>query len=126
MYSKTLTFTLLALNGFASTLAAPFTKRGVPDNTQSCNCVDHPTFQSYSVDIGVSYNNGDGCDAVYNAIFGRGVALTNWQCVADDSGNTQLWFNTPIQFLGFNPGDIINSALTTVYPTVNGFNCPNY
>ncbi|KAL9084916.1 MAG: hypothetical protein Q9165_007869 [Trypethelium subeluteriae] len=125
MFFKTITFTLLALNGFASTLASPIERRGVPDNTQSCNCVQHPFFNSYSIDIGVGYNGGNGCNDVFNAIMGRGVALTNWQCVADDNGNTQLWFNTPNQFAGFNPGDIVNSALTTIYPTVNGFNCPN-
>lgn len=125
MFSKALTFTLLALSGLTSTMASPLTKRGVAPNTQSCTVTDEPGFNSYSIDIGVAYNGGVGCDDVLHSIQSRGIAITNWQCVDDGAGNTQLWFNTPIDPQG-GYGSAISYALSSQYPTVNGFNCPDY
>jgi hypothetical protein len=106
----------------ASTLALPttqLTKRITP-NTQSCTAQDNFAWISYSVDIGVTYAGGSGCNNVYNSL--SSLAITNWQCVDDGSGNTQLWFNTIP-----GAGQQINSALESMYPMVQGgFNCPNY
>jgi hypothetical protein len=72
--------------------ANPVDKRGVAPNTQSCTAEDHGLFASYSVDIGITYANGIGCNDVFNALMAE-TTISNWQCVDDGAGGTQLWFN---------------------------------
>jgi hypothetical protein len=72
--------------------ATPVDKQGVAPNTQSCTAEDHFSLASYSVDIGITYANGIGCNDVYNALMAETV-ISNWQCVDDGAGGTQLWFN---------------------------------
>lgn len=98
---------LLAISGqhSASALPNPGIFRRVPDNEQACTATDQGLFASYSVNIGIHYNDGLGCNNVLDALKDEGVAVSNWQCVDDGGGNTQLWFNA-----GKN-GEIINTAL---------------
>ena len=115
-YSQVLTAAVAVAGSISSALAQP-TKRAV----QSCHATDHGLFASYSVDIGITYANGVGCDDIYNAIENN-VGISNWQCVADGSGNTQLYFDA-----GTYNAAGINSALEQEYPSIDGgFNCPDY
>lgn len=91
-----------------TTVKSEVLEKRITPNTQSCTVTDNVFFLSYSVDIGIDYAGGSGCNNVLGAIQGQGVAVTNWQCVDDGSGGTQLWFNTPN---GVNAGDGINTAL---------------
>jgi hypothetical protein len=122
--------------------AGPIDKRGVAPNTQSCTAEDHGLFASYSVDIGITYANGIGCNDVFNALMAE-TTISNWQCVDDGAGGTQLWFNAGLgKFLAVfqevfacsvcslycsGDGAGISSALLSMYPTIEGgFNCPDF
>jgi len=90
--------------------------------TQSCHATCHGAFASYSVQIGVPYDRSS-CDDTYNTLEWSGAGpddISNWQCVATDNGNTQLWFNS-----ASGHGDKINSGLEASYPNVDSFNCPD-
>ena len=102
--------------------ASNIDKRSIAPNTQSCTATDHgEDVISYGVHIGIAYNGGSGCNDVYNALEDATHYVSNWQCVDDGSGDTQLYFNDYV-----NNQDGINSALHRMYPTVNSFNCPGY
>jgi hypothetical protein len=118
--------TIAALAFIGLTSASPVQKRGVAPNTQSCHVADNVLFLSYSIDIGITYAGGVGCDDVLHALQAQSIAVTEWKCVDDGAGDTQLFFNTPdtCPFVD-GCGDSINKALAQEYPTVNGFNCPN-
>ncbi|KAK3049386.1 hypothetical protein LTR09_009305 [Extremus antarcticus] len=110
----------LALPAAVPATANTLQARGVTPNTQSCTATDHVFWASYSTDIGVNYNGGSGCNAVFDALNSR-TAITNWQCVDDGAGGTQLWFNAPV-----GHGGEINDGLLSTYPWVGGqFNCPD-
>ena len=113
---------LAFLASVGSAMALPTTtlnKRfGVAPNTQSCTAADHVFWTSFSIDIGVDYAGGRGCNDVYNAL--SDLLISNWQCVDDGSGGTQLWFNCSQLCVAAG----LNQKLESMYPMVNGFNCP--
>lgn len=119
---NTITATITAMLALAgTTLAAPTPSADNP--VQSCHCSDRGnSIGAYGVYIGVTYAGGSGCDNVYNALENSGCLLSSWQCVEAGDGNTQLYFNAAL-----GNGGRINSALESMYPTVQGgFNCPDY
>ena len=90
--------------------------------TQSCHATCHGAFASYSVQIGVTYDPST-CDNTYNTLEWTAAGpddISNWQCVATDDGNTQLWFNS-----ASGEGSLISYGLEASYPDVNSFNCPD-
>lgn len=90
-------------------------------NTQSCSAYDYGALIiGYSIQIGVAFNNGIGCNDVYNALEGHTGTMSAWHCEDDGFGNTALYFNN---YEG--QGGLINQALESMYPMVNGFNCPD-
>lgn len=118
---------------FTSTLALPqgekqtgaeqapsdLTKRVNP-NEQSCTAADFFNGVGYSVLVGVSYNGGSGCGDIWNALNSRVPGVWGYTCLP--SGDyTSLGFNADK-----NHGGDINAALASMYPMVNGFNCPDY
>ncbi|KAF2167520.1 hypothetical protein M409DRAFT_22328 [Zasmidium cellare ATCC 36951] len=109
MHPTLTTLTLLAT-------ALSYATAQVAPNTQSCVATDHGAFASYGVNIGITWADGAGCDSVYNELSGNTAnGITNWQCEADANGNTQLYFNAPV-----DEGGDLNSALENQYPTVEG------
>jgi len=101
-------------------------------STQSCHATSHGWYVSYSVLIRVPFGGKSDCDATFKAIHGGRkftseqslewdpVLISNWQCV-ESNGNIQLWFNSPD-----DQSSNINTALSSCYPTVDNFNCPDY
>jgi len=113
-----------ALGLATSTLAAPTLTKRITPNTQSCTCTDYGIgLGSYSVTIGIPFNGGGRCNDVLNALNNAGdMRPSAWQCVDDQNGGTQLWFNALL-----NRGGDIDAALESMYPTIaGGFNCPDY
>lgn len=103
-------------------------------NGQSCKAKDwEDAFNTvcqdgavYTVRVGVNYANGSGCQSIENAmntqLESAGLAYV-WQysCKADSNGNTVLSFSTCQ-----SQSQVLNAALHSQYPMVNGFNCPDY
>ncbi|KAK3656301.1 hypothetical protein LTR56_003002 [Elasticomyces elasticus] len=124
------TTTLLALLA-TFTAASPITKRSKPKitpNTQSCGAVQHSELLRYTLYIGVTYANGNGCryidDQLKALLQGpKGDQSGNYgglSCQDDGNGDTLLKFST-----GWDQGWAINDLMHRIYPMVNGFNCPS-
>ena len=87
--------------------------------TQSCHCISHFLWNSYTVLIRVPYGGTTLCDATYHALEDATASITDWGCVESD-GFIKLWFSTEVL-----KGHDVNSALSSCYPQVtSGFNCP--
>lgn len=119
---------LTALSSISPAVALPASStnklhKRIAPNAQSCTATDNALFLPYSVNIGEPYDNGNGCNDVLNGVKNTGCVPSNWQCVDDGNGMTQLWFDCA-KFQA-DDGDELNTALENLYPTVNGFNCPN-
>ena len=114
---KPLAIAMAALSSI-STAAPTISERAV----QSCTCKDFgPLLGEYDVYIGIHYADGKGCANVHRALDDTGAGISSFKCVEAKNGNTQLYFNAVT-----GNGKEINSALHHEYPTVNGFNCPDY
>ncbi|KAK3638302.1 hypothetical protein LTR56_013131 [Elasticomyces elasticus] len=127
-FLTTTTALLALLTGF--TAATPITKRAMPPitpNTQSCIGKQELVSKlSYTVQIGVSYANGAGCQHVLSTLGSAVMSIPNdkqvfeaYVCWDDGNGNTLLEFTTY-----HDRGWKVNEALSSLYPMVNGFNCP--
>lgn len=97
VYATKTTLIALLATVAATTFAAstaPIAKR-VAANNRGCSVKDDGVaFASYSVEIGIAYNGGSGCNDVLNAITNH-FGVINWQCVDDGSEVIQLCFNGP-------------------------------
>jgi hypothetical protein len=117
--SKISVLSLLAL-ATSSAFAAPTPSESKLDKrmASTCNREYKLLFDVYSVWIEAPYADGIGCDSVYNALVAHSTSPSNWQCVDDGTGMTQLWFNTVVFAT-----DGVNQALNDMYPDVGGYNC---
>lgn len=127
MHTPTAPLLLAALT--TTTLAFPtsLTKR-VPANTRDCVATDwldgFNWVATYTTYIGAAFNNGAGCNDVYNALKNSGQWFmdANWSCQVTSDGNTMITFE-----YGQGWGADINAALESMYPDVaGGFCCPDY
>ncbi|KAK3635437.1 hypothetical protein LTR56_014721 [Elasticomyces elasticus] len=112
------TTTLLAL---LATFTAASPPRTTP-NTQSCGAVQHNRLLWYTVYVGVTYANGNGCAYIGDQLkdrFGQDE-FGDYRCTEDDHGDTLLKFACI-----WGRGQEINEVLHRMYPMVNGFNCPS-
>ena len=104
-----------SVNAAVLSVPASFERRA----TQSCQARDNLFWVSYSIYIGVPYGGPDECDGTYNNLEDEVTNISDWQCV-EENGNIRLWFNAE----GGN-GSGISAVLESLYPSVNGFNCPD-
>ena len=88
--------------------------------TQSCHAYDHGIFISFDILIRVPYGGKDDCDATYHSLEDWTHSVTSWKCL-NNNGYVQLYFNAA----NWNIGDNVNAALSSRYPSVDSFNCPD-
>ena len=88
--------------------------------TQSCHAYDHGIYISFDVLIRVPYGGKDDCDATYHSLEDNTHSISRWKCL-NNNGYVQLYFNTA----NWNIGDNVNAALSSRYPSVDNFNCPD-
>lgn len=137
--STTLSIIGVVLTSLATTTSA------ITANTQSCHAKDDAvnnigdlfnaafsdlTRVNWNVDIGVTFANGAGCNAISGALATAiGDFFAQFQCVSDGDNSIQGG-GTSLSFQGLSStgiGDKINTALTGVFPPINGgFNCPDF
>ncbi|KAK5739202.1 hypothetical protein LTR17_005503 [Elasticomyces elasticus] len=123
----TTTALLALLAGFPTAAPAAKSQPPITPNTQSCVSVQELKGKlSYTVQIGVSYAHGAGCQFIDRTIGlnvlqipGDKQIWENFYCWDDGNGDTLLKFTTY-----WNRAWQINEALNFIYPMVNGFNCP--
>ncbi|KAK3632982.1 hypothetical protein LTR56_016030 [Elasticomyces elasticus] len=104
------------------TAANPLAKRAITPNTQSCVAKQKiPKALIYTVRIGVTYANGAGCSYIKDQLQAQfGEEFGSYTCLDDGDGNTLLKFTT---YQGHGPE--LNDLMHSIYPMVNGFNCPS-
>jgi hypothetical protein len=66
--------------------------------TGTCATTNDVVYYAYRCFIDVPYNNGNGCDSIFNAL--SVYTVTGWSCQPDgDQDHTYLGFNTPTFFV---------------------------
>lgn len=137
--STTLSIIGVVLTSLVSTTSA------IAANTQSCHAKDDAinnigdlfnaafsdlTRVTWTVDVGVTFNNGAGCNAISGALATAiGDSFAQFSCT-NDGDNSIQGGGTSLSFMGIGNtgiGDKINQALTGVFPPIDGgFNCPDF
>lgn len=135
--------TLSIIGVLLTSLATPTS--AIAANTQSCHARDNPinsvddlfeaiggllTPVEWTVDVGITFANGVGCDAIEGALATAvGSGFTGFSCFSDDDSAIQGG-GTMLTFTGTGDdgvGDKINKALTSQFPPIDGgFNCPDF
>ncbi|KAK5118584.1 hypothetical protein LTR85_008049 [Meristemomyces frigidus] len=127
------------LVGTAVSAPAALSKRifsKLDPNTQTCTIHGKTFWADFTVQVGVSYNGGSGCDGIKQNMrdtsLGEGdsadcehLDFGKWRCDDDGQGGTVLRFDVAYGQAQCNyPGDLINHVLSQEYPMVTGgFNC---
>jgi hypothetical protein len=88
--------------------------------TQSCHATDHGIYIAYDVLIRVPFGGKADCDATYHSLEDNTHSVSGWKCL-NNNGDVQLYFNTA----NWSEGDNVNTALSSRYPSVDSFNCPD-
>ncbi|KAK3654176.1 hypothetical protein LTR56_004231 [Elasticomyces elasticus] len=121
-YATTVLLALLA----TFTAANPTIKPKITPNTQSCGAKQYQDNLGYTLYIGVTYANGNGCAYIGDQLKAKFLGspshpeFGHYSCKDDGNGDTLLKFTT---LPGRGPA--INDLMHSIYPMVNGFNCPS-
>ncbi|KAF2670287.1 hypothetical protein BT63DRAFT_478457 [Microthyrium microscopicum] len=111
-----------ALSSLSLIAAAPAASVG--PNQQSCKATDFLSNVSYGLTIGVSFPGTATCNNIKNQL-SSGINdqnFGNFFCTQGSaSGTTSISFQST-----HNKASVINSVLGNNFPSVNGFNCPNF
>lgn len=124
---------LSATTSAAASMAPRALSKRVVANQQSCTVTDGVDLGGnvghYTVDIGLNFNNGEGCSAIQNALAGMldSAGFSFFSCNALQDGNnvfTEILFKIN---LGMGNGAKIDAALQSVTNGAiqGGFNCPD-
>lgn len=92
----------------------------VDKNEQSCKMKSKGVYLSTNVRIGVPYDSGSRCHAIFKKL-ADDCTVTNFRCTDGGDDSTTLKFDNV-----YNSAGCLNPRLHKVFPEVNNFNCPDY
>lgn len=119
---KKAVITALMGTSMAAPLIESVEKRSIAQNTQSCVATNYGVFNHYKIVIGAPYDKKY-CDASSDRLYNNPVeeVISVYGCESIENGSKEMNFNYPFYQAGH-----INEALEHAFPSVNGFNCPDY